>query len=456
MLQSSVRAQAAPIRIMPLGDSITDGYNVPGGYRIGLEDDLVADDASFDFVGSLANGPSVLVDQNHEGHSGFRVDQITASIGSWLTSAQPDVVLLMIGTNDVIQNYQLATATNRLGTLLDQIHTARPQAHILVASIPPLPGSTDDQQVRAYNAAIPGLVQSRSGQGWSITYVEMHNALTTADLADGVHPSASGYSKIADVWHVALIPILGSNQTPSATLTAPTAGATIAADADVVFAATASDADGSVARVEFLANGSEVGEDASAPYGFTWVDPPAGGHTLSARAVDNVGATGSSAPVPITVQSPPGGSSLYRAINLGGSAMTIDGVPWEAGTAANVQTTGIVYENQSIPVEPATSAARAAMLRSVIWGASVSGASLRSVPSGSYDVFVSIWEDNRSATIDVRVEGQLVRQGYRSGARGHWERLGPFRVSVSDGSLDVTAGPDANLSGLEVFAVGGS
>jgi len=441
---------ATPARIMPLGDSITDGYTVPGGYRIDLEDELVADGSSFDFVGSLSNGPAGLADKNHEGHSGFRIDQISSSITAWLTSSQPDVVLLMIGTNDVVQDYQLATAPDRLAALLDQIHATRPLAHLLVASIPPLPGATDDQQVRSYNAAIPGLVQTRAGQGRSIRYVEMHAALTTADLADGVHPSASGYSKIADVWHAALIPVLG-NQSPSASLTAPAAGATFAFGDDVVFAATASDTDGTVARVEFLANGSEVGEDASAPYGFTWVDPPAGGHTLIARAVDDDGAPGSSTPVSITVQAPPGGSGLYRAVNLGGLAVTIDGVVWEAGTAANVRTTGIAFQNQALPVEPATDSARASMLRSAIWGSSVSGASLLSVPSGSYDVFVSIWEDNNPATVDVRVEGQLVRQGYRTGAQGHWERLGPFRVSLSDGSLDLTAGPDANLSGLEVY-----
>ena len=79
---------------------------------------------------------------------------------------------------------------------------------------------------------------------------------------------------------------------------------------------------------------------------------------------------------------------------------------------------------------------------------------LLSVPSGVYDVYVSIWEDNRSATVDIRVEGQLVRQGYRTGAAGHWERLGPFRFSVTDGTLEVTGTKNANLAGIEVFAVG--
>jgi lysophospholipase L1-like esterase len=434
---------------MPLGDSITDGHNVPGGYRIDLEDQLVADGISFDFVGSLSNGPAALADKNHEGHSGFRIDQISASIGGWLASAQPDAVLLMIGTNDMVQDHQLATAPDRLGALLDQIHTARPSARIFVASIPPFSNAADNQQASSYNAAIPGLVQARAGQGRPITYVEINAALTTADLADGVHPNAAGHAKMADVWHAALLPFLG-NAPPTTSLTAPAQGASFAAGEDVGLAADAADGDGSVVRVEFLADGVEVGEDASAPYAFTWVDPPPGGHTLNSRAVDDDGASTTSAPVSITVQGA-GGGSLYRAVNLAGGALTIDGVLWEAGTAPNVQTTGVVYENQALPVEPATSSQRASMLRSVIWGSSLSGASLLSVPSGSYDVFVSIWEDNASATVDIRIEGQLVRQGYRTGAAGHWERLGPFRVTVSDGALNLTAGPDANLSGLEVY-----
>ena len=42
---------------MPLGDSLTDGYNIPGGYRIELVSRLDADDLDVDFVGSLRNGP---------------------------------------------------------------------------------------------------------------------------------------------------------------------------------------------------------------------------------------------------------------------------------------------------------------------------------------------------------------------------------------------------------------
>jgi LmbE family N-acetylglucosaminyl deacetylase len=97
---------------------------------------------------------------------------------------------------------------------------------------------------------------------------------------------------------------------PTATVTAPAAGATFTAPATIAIAANASDTDGTVARVEFLANGSVVGEDTTSPYTFSWSGVAVGSYNLSARAVDNAGAVGSSTTVPVTVEQasapPPG------------------------------------------------------------------------------------------------------------------------------------------------------
>src|SRR5215471_3584594 len=84
------------VRVMPLGDSITDGFNVPGGYRVGLWQRLVAGGFSVDFVGSQFNGPATLGDHDHEGHSGWRIDQIDANIVGWLQTTTPRTVLLHI------------------------------------------------------------------------------------------------------------------------------------------------------------------------------------------------------------------------------------------------------------------------------------------------------------------------------------------------------------------------
>src|SRR3954464_13684471 len=82
------------VRIMPLGDSITEGTQVPGGYRIGLWQRLAAGGYRNDFVGSQFNGPGSLGDHDHEGHPGWRIDQIDAKVTGWMRTYNPRSVLL--------------------------------------------------------------------------------------------------------------------------------------------------------------------------------------------------------------------------------------------------------------------------------------------------------------------------------------------------------------------------
>ncbi|WP_155352038.1 cellulose binding domain-containing protein [Acrocarpospora pleiomorpha] len=201
------------VRIMPLGDSITDGLTVPGGYRIGLWQRLVAGGHTVDFVGSLFNGPSNLSDHDHEGHSGWRIDQIDANIVNWLQSTTPRTVLLHIGTNDMFQNP--ANAPTRLATLIDRITSTAPNTELFVATIIPLPSAASS--VQTFNTALRTLVQNRANAGRRVHLVEMNSALTSSDLADGVHPNAGGYNKMATVWFNALQSVPGSlnNGTPS-------------------------------------------------------------------------------------------------------------------------------------------------------------------------------------------------------------------------------------------------
>src|SRR5215212_10444100 len=126
------------VRVMPLGDSITEGTQVPGGYRNGLWQRFTANGYRVDFVGSQFNGPSSLGDHDHEGHPGWRIDQIDANIVGWLRTSTPHTVLLHIGTNDVLQNFNLGTAPNRLPALIDHITNTAPTAAVFVAQIPPL------------------------------------------------------------------------------------------------------------------------------------------------------------------------------------------------------------------------------------------------------------------------------------------------------------------------------
>ncbi len=74
---------------------------------------------------------------------------------------------------------------------------------------------------------------------------------------------------------------------PSVTITNPAAGATFQAPATFDIGASASDSDGSVTNVQFLVNGSVIGNDTTSPYSATASSLAAGSYTLSAVASDN-------------------------------------------------------------------------------------------------------------------------------------------------------------------------
>src|SRR5262249_36076568 len=113
------------------------------------------------------------------------------------------------------------------------------------------------------------------------------------------------------------------NAAPTVTLTQPTDGASFTPPATVNLAATASDTDGTVTKVEFFNVSAKLGEDTTAPYTFTWSGVPAGSYTLTARATDDLGAITTSAASRITV-----GGNTAPAVSITSPA---DGAvfPWK-------------------------------------------------------------------------------------------------------------------------------
>jgi len=202
------------VRVMPLGDSITEGTQVPGGYRIGLWQRLSAGGYQVDFTGSQYNGPAALGDHDHEGHPGWRLDQVDANIVTWLRNTGSHTVLLHIGTNDILQNYDVGRAPARLSGLIDHITATTPDAEVFVATIIPIANAGQESAARTFNSAIPGIVANNQNAGKHVHLVDMHAAVTTGDLIDGVHPTAGGYDKMAATWFGALQSVPGSIGTP--------------------------------------------------------------------------------------------------------------------------------------------------------------------------------------------------------------------------------------------------
>jgi len=202
-----------PLKLMPLGDSITYGVidssigdRESGGYRTFLWNQLVSDSLSVDFVGSVTSGPSNLGDKNHEGHPGWKIQDIANNINSWLDTYKPDVIPLLIGTND--SNSSASTIAKGLGSLIDQITNRAPNAQLLVSTIPPrdpIKGNARAIHAAEYNLAISEVVKSKADQGKRVSFVDMLSDLSVSDLADGVHPNSTGYKEISDYWYDAIL-----------------------------------------------------------------------------------------------------------------------------------------------------------------------------------------------------------------------------------------------------------
>jgi hypothetical protein len=91
------------------------------------------------------------------------------------------------------------------------------------------------------------------------------------------------------------------NAPPRVGITSPANGASFTAPANVTIQTQATDSDGSIARVDFLNNGTRVGSDSSAPYSMTLTNLSAGNYSIVARATDNLGATADSSAVNLSV-----------------------------------------------------------------------------------------------------------------------------------------------------------
>ena len=210
-----------PCRILPFGDSITDGAGSSGGgYRVPLFRMSLAAKQAITFVGSASNGPAMVdgavFPRLHEGHSGFTIDPgggragISPLVDRVMAAQKPHIVLLMIGTNDIDIKLDVANAPARLAAMLDKIAAAAPEALIVLAQMVPTGNDTTNGRVRDYNNAMPDLVGTRAAAGKHVILVDMYGAFTanvaykTALMSDGLHPKDAGYLVMADVWYQAI------------------------------------------------------------------------------------------------------------------------------------------------------------------------------------------------------------------------------------------------------------
>jgi lysophospholipase L1-like esterase len=259
------------IKIMAIGDSITDGYGVSGSYRKFLYNELTKKGYSVDMVGSKGNnfmaeytdsetGERFTYDDDNTGYSGYAIKEYAGRNGilenlkstDCLASCKPDIVILQIGTNDVIDNYDMENSGRRLQELVEYIMDNIPESSALfVTTIPDVdPNRTevyswfgnyrhsadwqtnypDDvaeenihKTVKTYNAEVTATIREmrtiRILSGWdmnsggeapdesSLKGPHLRNADVSSvitdvknQLMDGVHPNNKGYKLMGEYW----------------------------------------------------------------------------------------------------------------------------------------------------------------------------------------------------------------------------------------------------------------
>ena len=220
---------ANPVKIMAVGDSITDDCVFNGAWRQYLQPLLDANGYPFTFVGRNQSAPSgSFTKTQHEGYCGAVVAPpgvMTSPVHGYagtnvyllkivadaFTNATPDLVLVLIGVNDIGRGRNPhQVATNDMPNLLNIIFSNAPNANVILAKITTLSLDASGLNYNAYytnvsiyNAALQAMVNQRRTLGQKVSLADMFSAVgvsSTMFNSDGLHPNALGLQAIAQEW----------------------------------------------------------------------------------------------------------------------------------------------------------------------------------------------------------------------------------------------------------------
>ena len=216
-------AASKPMKIMPIGDSITDDCSLNGAWRLYLQPLLETNGFPFTFTGRQISSPiGAFTKTHHEGYCGaviappgvFAVHGYSTTDAYLLkivadalliTNNRPDVVMLLIGANDIGRGRNpYIVATNDMSNLLNLIFSNVPNANVIISKITSLQNASLNYgpyatNVIIYNAALQTVINQRRAAGQNVFLADMFTAVdyNTMFMTDHVHPNTLGLSAMA-------------------------------------------------------------------------------------------------------------------------------------------------------------------------------------------------------------------------------------------------------------------
>ena len=199
----------AQTRILPLGDSVTSSFAPYSSYRYWLWHDLVDAGINADFVGTqhgVAGGTpqNTDYDQDHEGHPGWTTEDALANIDTIAAATQPDVVLIDLGANDVMEGVPRETTVTNLELIIEHLRAVNPNVIILLGQPTQYIGP-NHKLLSKLKGAISRIAKTESQAGSPVIRVNLGSGFNVRrDTFDGMHPNESGEKKIASKFFAAL------------------------------------------------------------------------------------------------------------------------------------------------------------------------------------------------------------------------------------------------------------
>ena len=215
------------IKVMAIGDSITDDCVTNGAWRLFLQPQLETNGYPFTFVGRQSSVvvSSVFTKTKHEGYCGAVIGAggvvsgpvhgyaasdvyLQKIVRDALTNTSPDVVLVMIGANDIGRGRNpYYVVTNSVVNLLNLIYSYVPNANVVLTKITTLDNAGLGYSVYAtnvpiYNSRLQVLVNQRRASGKNVFLADMFSAVdyNSMFLSDHLHPNPPGLKAIANEW----------------------------------------------------------------------------------------------------------------------------------------------------------------------------------------------------------------------------------------------------------------
>lgn len=200
-------------RVLPLGDSITDSSSVQPSYRVVLLRMAADSGYRFRFVGSQLERPSPQSADGassyyHEGHSGWRADEILSRIEQWAIEASPDIVLIHLGHNDLCQGQSVQSTVKDLADIIDVLRSVNTRVRIVLAQII-RSSATCHSKIPELNGKLPDLVATKTSTSSPVLLADLYTGFVPETMTvEGVHPNASGNAWMAERWFERLQPLL--------------------------------------------------------------------------------------------------------------------------------------------------------------------------------------------------------------------------------------------------------